>query len=207
LPESAQAHSHDLGSRPSVYDVQFARAELLARATISASADYLRANGIDAELVHAHAGVLGVCELRFFPQDKFDFADRGDGASGAVLEAFGRDGEEVLDLVAWPLEAPARATSMFRRVGLLGLWWAFNKATYIFDEPLQVYKTPLDWLRAGCAGCAVVAPPLAARDLLDVPGRVAGQDVGHALQLADLLRSHVDLGSGPIKGFASLAVS
>jgi hypothetical protein len=112
-----------------------------------------------------------------------------------------------LDLVAWPLEAPARATSMFRRVGLLGLWWAFNKATYIFDEPLQVYKTPLDWLRAGCAGCAVVAPPLAARDLLDVPGRVAGQDVGHALQLADLLRSHVDLGSGPIKGFASLAVS
>ena len=173
--------------------IDAARADLCDRSEITGSADYIRANGIDSTAVEAHAGCLGVCQLEFFPAQRFDFEDGPGAVAGAVLEAFDHDGETVLDLVAWPLDAPEYVTTMFGRVGLLGGWHAFNPATYVFGKPLQIHRAPLDWLRAGCQGAVPVVEQIAARQLLDVPGRTASQDAEHGQELGALLSSAVDL--------------
>lgn len=176
-------------------DLLHARHDLLARAdeTITASSGYILAHGLDWRLVAAHAGMLAVIEIEFLPHRRFDFTDQGERA--AVIEALDTDGETVLDLVVWPLSDPTRVASLFGRAPLVGMYAALNPATYIFDKPLQVHRTPLDWLKAGCDGCAVVEPRIAARVLNDdVPGTMAGQDDEHARELAALLQSVVDVG-------------
>ena len=70
---------------------------------------------------------------------------------------------------------------------------AFNPATYFFNMPLKVHRTPLDWLKARCDGCVVVVPSLGRWVLNEVPGRVAGQDIQHAQELAVLTQSIVDV--------------
>lgn len=175
-------------------DLLLARRELLARAggTMTASSDYRLAHGLDWRLIAAHAGTLAVVQVEFLPQGRFEFAD--DGEPAAVIEALDTDGETVLDLVAWPVAEPTRVTSLFGRAPLVGMYAAVNPATYFWDRPLQVHRTPLDWLKAGFDGCAVVEPRLAARVLNDdVPGRIAGQDAEHARELATLLRSVVNV--------------
>ena len=82
---------------------------------------------------------------------------------------------------------------MFGRAPLVGMWQAYNPASYVFGRPLQVHRTPLDWLRAGADGCAIVNPRLAAHVLNELPGPIAGQDEAHARELADLVLSTVDL--------------
>lgn len=175
-------------------DLLLARAELLRRAsvTISASAAYVAEHGLDHRLVEAHAGLLALISVEFCEPSRFEFADTGEPA--AVVEALDSDGETLVDLVAWPVADPTRVSTMFGRAPLVGGYAALNPATYFFDRPLQVHRTPLDWLKAGCDGCAVVVPALAARVLNDdVPGRIAGQDPGHAREIAALLESIVDI--------------
>jgi hypothetical protein len=69
-----------------------------------------------------------------------------------------------------------------------------NPATYFRNRPLQVHRTVLDWLRAGCDGAVIVAPRSAARLLLNAPGRIAGQDVAHARAILDTLYLAIDPG-------------
>src|SRR4051812_9139152 len=98
-------------------EIFYLQAEFYRRAAITASADYLHANGIGPGVVAARAGVLGLCPIRFFAGPRFDFAD--DGEPGAVIEVFDADDETVLDLVAWPLTDPDRfATALGVAEGL-----------------------------------------------------------------------------------------
>ena len=78
---------------------------------------------------------------------------------------------------------------------MLGLWQAFNPASYVFDYPLVIRKSALDWLKADCQGAAVVIPKLSARtflDITDMGGRFGGQDAAHANELKGHLTALID---------------
>jgi hypothetical protein len=101
------------------------------------------------------------------------------------------DGETVIDLVAWPIANPTDFHTLCGAVPMLGLWQAFNAATYVFDYPLVMHRTPLDWLKAGCEGAAIVIPSLAARSFLDLPGRIGAADLAHQRELKSLLNDMI----------------
>lgn len=147
---------------------------------------YLRQHKIDDEQALRFAGTVSVIQIADCGAGRFDFPDHGDGLPGIVCEAYDADGETVIDLVAWPVDRPQYVMTMFGRCGLLGLWHAENPATYIFDAPCQMFRTPLRWLQHGCQGAAVVTPSVAARILIDLPGNIAGEDGGHAHELKKL---------------------
>jgi hypothetical protein len=170
--------------------VMAARVEFHERAVPSfAATTYLRESGVDQAALIGFIGSLSVMSAAFHEDRRFDFAD--DGVDALVLEGFGADGETVVDLVAWPLAEAARPACMFGRVGLLGLWEAMGAATYAMGGALTIHATPLDWLRAGCRGAAIVDPRTAARQMLDLPGKVLARDVEHGRYLRALVRSVV----------------
>lgn len=173
-----------------------ARDELIERAThsINEFCEYRRAQSIAQETIEAHCGCLTVLPVQFFPQARFDFTDDVDGAHQAlVMEVFDFDGETVIDLIAWPVTRPDKVASMFGRAPLVGMFNVSCAATYCFGKALVVHRTPLAWLQAGAMGCAVVVPALAARELIDAPGLITGQDMEHAREIGRLLSSIVDL--------------
>src|SRR5215475_7217552 len=88
-----------------------ARAELKSRAEPTVDwLDYIRNTGIDVPTVCRFAGVLAVTHCIFYDHRRFDFADPSEREAepAAVIQALGEDAETVIDLVAWPLDAPNR---------------------------------------------------------------------------------------------------
>ena len=161
------------------------------------SVDYMAAHGIDINRVARHCGCPTVLPIMLLPNRRFDMPD-GHGAEsteGCVIEARAEDGETVIDLVAWPISNPRNVRTLLGRVPILGLSQAFNASTYVFGYPLVVARAPLDWLKAGCQGAAVVTPKLAALTFLDITnmgGRFGGQDAAHAHELRKMLQALVD---------------
>ncbi|TVR05825.1 MAG: hypothetical protein EA385_17270 [Salinarimonadaceae bacterium] len=154
---------------------------------------YVRAHRLDLFRIEGFAGVAAATPIIDCGNARFDFGDEhNEAVPGFICEAFAADGETVIDLVAWPLDRPDQPMSMFGRVGLIGVAAAMNPATYIFDNPLVIERNPLDWLRSGCVGAAIVDPRVAAWELIDCPGRIAGQDQAHARQLLELAHSVID---------------
>ncbi len=169
-----------------------ARFALLARAWASpAFLNYLRDNELDIDVVNRVAGISAVIPIVVHDHYRWEFGRIGADPLGFVIEAMGRDGESVEDLVAWPIDDPANVLSMFGRVGMVGLDNAFNPATYHLDKPLRMHRTPLRWLQSGGAGAAMVSPRLAAYDFLDIAGRIAGEDRRHAQELLAIAESVV----------------
>ncbi len=163
-----------------------ARAEFLRRAGFEHQREWLsfiRMHGLDLHRIGDFIGATGVLPITEFQGNRFDFARPGEGSPAFIIEARGEDETRFLDFVAQPLSAPERPLTMFGRVGLLGIWNASNASTYALGGFLVVHKTPLDWLRAGCQGSAIVDPKIAARQLYDLPGNVCGQDQRHSRQL------------------------
>ena len=171
--------------------LSIARDELYARWWLSqAGLAYMRNHGLDWGDIAAFAGCLVFTNVSFLENRRFDFSDT-DGTPAAVIEALDRDGETVIDLVAWPLDKPGAFASMFRRVSMLGTWHAFNTATYTFGEPLRLYRTPLGWLKAKCQGACIIDKAVAGRDLLDAPGPVACGNAAHALEVKAMFQALV----------------
>ena len=106
-----------------------------------------------------------------------------------MIEAFDRDGETPIDLVAWPVDKPAEVLTMYRRAAIVGLWQAMSPYQYTFGRPVDLHRTPEDWLKAGCDGCAIATPHIAARTLIDLPGRFAPRDREHAAEVDRLIKS------------------
>jgi hypothetical protein len=171
-----------------------ARAELDALAVTSVECvAYLRSNRIDPSVIVGFAGAHAVAPIFEFDRGRFDFlGGYGDPVSGFICEVFAEDGETSIDLVAWPVDRPGHVLTMFGRAPMLGLWAAFNPATYYLGKPLVMHRTPLDWLRAGCRGAAIVDRGLAGRTFIDLPGPVLGQDRQHCRELVAIARSMVD---------------
>jgi hypothetical protein len=172
-------------------DLQLARAELYERAdeTITASSDCIGQNGLDQTVVEACCGVLGVCPLRFFEGTRFGFDFADDGEPGAVIEALDADDETSIDLIGWPVSRPDRFASVLGVAEGLGLARVRNPATYLCNQPLRVFRTPLQWLQAGGVGAVMIDLFSAPRWLPDAPF-IAGEDDEHARELARLLHPY-----------------
>jgi hypothetical protein len=112
---------------------------------------------LDLKTIEAHAGLFAVVLASFResanegPVFEFDVG----GVPAAVIEALAFDQQRepfVADLVAWPLHDPwsfATALGQTKGADVLGIPNMVQRG----GNPLEVYSTPLDWLRAGCAGC------------------------------------------------------
>jgi hypothetical protein len=166
-----------------------ARAELNRRADPTLDwLDYVRNNAIDLETVARFATLLAVTHCIFYNRRRFDFADPAEreAEASAVIEVLGDDGETVIDLVAWPLRAPGRFASLFGYVLMLGAARVADPATYFDGQHLQIFKTPLRWLQAGCAGAVIIDPHGARLKLRRATGPIAGEDLDHAKAIQKL---------------------
>jgi hypothetical protein len=166
-----------------------ARAELNCRGNPTIDwLDYVRNNALDVATVCRFAGLIAVTHCVFYDHRRFDFADPGEreAEAAAVIEAFGQDAEKVIDLVAWPLAAPGRIATLFGEAMLLGVDRIANPATYYASQHLQVFKTPLSWLQAGCAGSVIIDPHCARFVLRSALGPIAGEDLDHARAIQKL---------------------
>ena len=166
-----------------------ARAELNRRGEPTIDwLDYVRNSAIDIATVCRFAGMLAVTHCVFYDHRSFDFADPAEREAepAAVIEALGDDGETVVDLVAWPLEAPDRFCSLFGDVSMLGADRVGNPATYFGGAHLQLYKTPLRWLQAGCARRGDHRSARRAVRAAAGVGPIAGEDIDHARAIQKL---------------------
>ena len=70
---------------------------------------------------------------------------------------------------------------------VLGAAEIVNPATYWDDQPCRLLRTPLEWLREGIEGCAVILDPVRARSMLAwAPGHLAALDEDHADELVEI---------------------
>jgi hypothetical protein len=157
-----------------------------------ALADYLREQRLELDAITRAVGAVAVIPIVDCGAGRFEFGKPNSDPLAFVCEAVGEDGESVVDLVAWHLTSPEKPLTMLGRVGLIGLANAFNPATFTMGRPLDVHRTPLDFLKAGGKGAAVVDPRIAAYEFLDVPGPIAGRDQAHSRQLLRIAESVVD---------------
>jgi hypothetical protein len=96
------------------------------------------------------------------------------------------DGVTPLDVALFSMANPARFDTLLNLGVVLGAGEVMNPATYWGGEPCRLVRTPLEWLREGIAGCAVVLDPPHAKPILDwAPGNLAAMDVDHADHLVE----------------------
>jgi hypothetical protein len=115
----------------------------------------------------------------------FSFAEPGDAdAERVFLIAVHDEDGGFLDIAAWQ---PARSW-----VGLwLGRAWALGQERVLDPRAadhaaLPVWRSPLNWLRAGRQGIVLVRPRVGAY-VLDDAGPLLAEDVAHAVELRRLL--------------------
>lgn len=178
-------------------DVLEARAELYERIqTTREYVAYVRQHNVDPWAVKPYAGATGLLPIYDCSAGRFDLAPHlhhpDQPFDAFVCEVIDADGEDTIDLVAWPVNRPDRILTMFGRAPAVGLWEAANPASYVIGKTLPIRRNPLEWLAAGCSGAAIINNHLAARWLLDLPGPVAARDYAHASQLHQIKQSLVD---------------
>ena len=150
---------------------------------------WCRGSGIDFDEVQAHCGVVVGCNVVF---DDSGFYLKRTGTSSVAVEALGEDAETVMDVVAWPREAPERFQRAIGWADGLGVSQVTNSASYFGGQPLLVHRTPLRWLQAACRGVVVLDRRSAPRWLGEALGQIAGEDVEHGRQLARMLHGYFD---------------
>jgi hypothetical protein len=140
---------------------------------------YLRDNGVDIDhIINLTEGAIALCEWSMGSGPKEDCI---------FLPIMEDDGVTPLDVVMFSMREPSRFGTMLGLGAVLGAGELMNPATYWGGEPCRLLRTPLDWLREGIAGCAVVLDPLRAKPILDwTPGNLAAMDDHHADKLVDL---------------------
>jgi hypothetical protein len=148
--------------------------------------DYARQHGIDLGVAYAFAGLCAVIPITDCGNGRFDFRDTDEDIESLVCEALGADGETCTDLVAWPLSDPGRVMTIFGRAVIIGEWASRSPFTYAF-APLTMHRNPLEWLKAGCDGAAIVDATKAGRALVDLPGQIAARDAQHGRELSALI--------------------
>ena len=166
------------------------RAEFFSRAhwSVEASA-YVAKNGVDMQAVNARGILLSIIDSNFFGNGHFDFADEG-GTPAVVIEVLGDD-EATIDLVAWPVDHSETFATMLGS-DVLGMARVLSPATWTAGYALNVFKTPLRWLQAGCDGCVVLDHRNVPAWLGKVSGPIQAEDVDHARQLDAWLNPRFD---------------
>lgn len=144
---------------------------------------YLRDVGVDfGATEHACGGAFMAHVVATAPMS-FDFDPSGGEA--IVIEALD-ESNRCVDLVSWRPSAPHRWRRMFGTAPALGMAAAANPTTYIEGLPLQLFRTPLEWLQSACDGAVLLDRRQGARWLLDLDGFVdalAPRDDAHAAEI------------------------
>lgn len=117
----------------------------------------------------------------------FDFTPAG--LLAAVCEVRDADGEAVVDLLAWSVDDPHRWWTAVGGAVVLGEAYAANPNTGLCGEPLRIFRTPLSWLRAECAGIVLLDPTRAGRWLIHSARTVAAEDTRHAAEIQRLMKA------------------
>jgi hypothetical protein len=180
-------------SQPSFPD---ALATFYARAWYTpALKQYLAEHKVDLSRILPHVGAIGLLDVAELPGDRFEFPCGQlvrTAIACLIFEALDDD-EEPYDLVALPIGEPQAPMSLFGSVGFLSHASVFWPGSYSLGKAMPVHRHPLAWLQAGCAGTAIVHPQKAAREMLDIPGPLTGQDWAHCRELKRIAESVVDL--------------
>ncbi|MGF3026937.1 hypothetical protein ACQVP2_29485 [Methylobacterium aquaticum] len=144
-----------------------------------------RAHGLDPAAVEDPAFRVARARVRFLRNRRFAFERDGrapaeDAVPAYVMPEFD-EAMGLLDIVAWHPRS-RRVASWAGTVGLLG-----SKAIEAAgDVPLQLWPSPLEWLRAWRSGAVVVNDALARPTLLDA-GTILTADVDHGIALQAML--------------------
>lgn len=142
-------------------------------------ANWLERQGIDYFDCENLIGPLRTHPVRFL-QHGFDFVDRG---PASVIQGVYNENGAALDLVAWSLTEPNKISLFFGDGVMLG---ANNAATPTL-YPLQVHRSPLNWLRARCTGICILSATNARKTLGRHHGKLIAEDLNHAKALAKAL--------------------
>ena len=147
--------------------------------------DYVCRHGLDLDTMRAHAGHFAIALCKFFGDNDgsrvFQFSP--EGIPAAVVEALGSDGHSVIDLVAWPTEAPWQFATAIEEVDILGAWHMRQRG----GAPLPVFDTPLAWLKAGCSGCVPISHDWSGFWLDMAGGPFVAQSIDSGRAVRDLL--------------------
>src|SRR5262245_62054967 len=140
--------------------------------------DYLETQGVN--LKHVISPLHGAIARQPYNFDnRFGLAE--DAVALPVLEP---NDETPLDVVVCSMDRPPKFVCLLELGGVLGANAVVNPATYAGGKSCKLVRTPLQWLKAGIQGHAVVLDPVRARPLLDqAPGDLAAEDLNHARQL------------------------
>lgn len=146
--------------------------------------DFFAHEALDLRLVEAFAGSLTLARCTFSPPPRRFHLDP-DAKLAAVIDVLEvEDGERWrADLLAWPIDRPSEFATAVGRADLLGADRIENPSSYLGGRPLQVHRTPLAWLRAGCQGVVVLDERRGGVRLAAALGNLAGEDEEHARQI------------------------
>ena len=110
-------------------------------------------------------------------------AKAGAAPERAFLIAVTHEGDRFIDIAAWRRPGTAQAVAQ----AAVGHWGRRNRSPSLVAEgALPVWRSPLNWLRAGRDGIVIIRPEAAA-SLLDGAGPLLAEDVAHARALRELL--------------------
>jgi hypothetical protein len=157
------------------------------------TARWLRTHGVNVGRALNLAGPIIEHDVAIFDKDAFDFAAPDDPqAIRAIIHvAHGDDAETPVDLVAWTRDHPDRVLRCLGAGVALGVDQIQNPASYFAGKPLQIHRTPLAWLLAGCQGIVVLSAD-GVLDRLDrlpprsEPYRLLAEDLDHGVELRPL---------------------
>ena len=159
------------------------RAALVDLARLQAGARYIREAGIDFNVAQVACGGCFIAPVVAVPPRSFTIDESG--GDGVVVEALAEDGQ-CIDLVTWRPSQPERWRTLLGVAPALGMAAAVNPGSYFDGLPLQIFRSPEEWLQASCDGAALLDPERGARWLLSldgIAGTLAPRDDAHAAEI------------------------
>ncbi len=167
----------------SSHDLFNARAALVEYARLLPGDRYLRGPGTDFATAEVACGGVFICPVVAVPPRSFMIDE--EGGEGVIVEALD-EGGRCIDLVTWRPSQPDRWRCLLGVAPALGMAAALNPGTYMAGLPLQLYRSPEEWLRASCDGAVLLDPARGARWLLSldgIAGTLAPRDDAHAAEI------------------------
>lgn len=142
--------------------------------------DLMRSDSIDPDEICDLAGPI-VCQNGGFYTDRFELDPLGEAC--LIMSVLGEDAETTIDLVGWSAQDPDQFASMFGTCGVLGIDQLRNPATYYGGKPCAIWRTPLNWLKAGCRGIVILDRNKGQVELRQTRGLLAAESVEHGRHL------------------------
>ena len=134
--------------------------------------DILQRHGVTDPNAKAICGLARIVRMGNF----FEFHSSGEYAVIVPVIA----GDDVVDLLAFD---PSKPEEWWYRIGGERLLDGDALGDQLLGKPLQIYRTPLNWLKGRCDGVVIFDTNRAFIDLATAPNGVVGEDDEHTEEL------------------------